>query len=658
MKNDIQKYEKNPHLYLDAIKQLLNEFEKLGKPLEFINIQKQLEEDKNQKNQKQQKNGFTNLMIGEVGSGKSTTNNAILKILSNQEKQYFTAKKSTKSVTKQPERVTFENFSLIDSPGTNDPQEKMNDYQILEQINQFLIEKNVLIKKQEMVEKDQLQKEDQKEKIKEKQQIDENLEIQEIPSGLTSITQCLMVDQSGRIKNSAIQSMINILLNFTYIYPDFNFQQAPRLNVIFTNYRPAKIINNNQDNSQNNNNNNNNNNIQHNQSQSGANRLGFLASAFGYSQNQNNNNIPLEEMIQTYKNLIIQESQKMLDGNSFSQKIKEVLENCLPNNNFYTFKLSEQQHQGFRKFDKRQLKKFISDNENFNKRFVISKPDNTYFESLKNSIQVQEKIVNNLKQLTQLIAFNLSQGIENINTYISQEKLKKNEIQEMDLISYHQAENFIQALSQINKNIENFPWAYSKCNIESIQLLEEKLKNFNHYIQKIQYQEITQIYKYQQQKKLELLNQDKASIEEKLNQAQQKMKNFENSKELSEKQIKQMREKYEKQIQQLKKESLQIQQKIEKQQSQKIENSIQQQQKLIENLVKIQQNQMNQQIKNQQILNQHLKNQNIPQHKKIQPQFSIPYLQQVVLDGSTSATKSFLVTIGVAAAGLIKKKYF
>ena len=51
--------------------------------------------------------------------------------------------------------------------------------------------------------------------------------------GLNAITHCMMVDVGLRIKEEAMKCMANILLVFTMNYPDFNYENAPRINVMF-----------------------------------------------------------------------------------------------------------------------------------------------------------------------------------------------------------------------------------------------------------------------------------------------------------------------------------------------------------------------------------------------------------------------------------------
>ena len=64
------------------------------------------------------------VVIGNVGSGKSTTLNKLAHIIENKSgniENVFFSKKSTETVTVKTESRTFGNFNLIDTQGFNDP---------------------------------------------------------------------------------------------------------------------------------------------------------------------------------------------------------------------------------------------------------------------------------------------------------------------------------------------------------------------------------------------------------------------------------------------------------------------------------------------------------------------------------------------------------
>ena len=92
------------------------------------------------------------------------------------------------------------NLTLIDSPGSNDPDKKRTDVQIgIELVNTI----SAILKSRQQ--------------------------------GINTITQCIMPDAGGRIKRSAITSMVSMLLVLTSIYEDSNPDMHPRLCVIFNN---------------------------------------------------------------------------------------------------------------------------------------------------------------------------------------------------------------------------------------------------------------------------------------------------------------------------------------------------------------------------------------------------------------------------------------
>ena len=83
-----------------------------------------------------EENPFTLCVLGECGQGKSTLLTKISQIF----KKFFAkgtdpapefkAYKSTKTVTQHCTKVDYENMTLIDSPGLNDPNRLRTDKQI------------------------------------------------------------------------------------------------------------------------------------------------------------------------------------------------------------------------------------------------------------------------------------------------------------------------------------------------------------------------------------------------------------------------------------------------------------------------------------------------------------------------------------------------
>ena len=102
-------------------------------------------------------------------------------------------------------------MTLIDTPGTNDPDKKRTDAQIqLELMNTI------------------------------------RALLREEFQGITTFTQCILPDAAGRIKRSAIQSMCTMLLSLTSLYEKTDTKNHPRLCVIFNNVsknaHPEKVV--------------------------------------------------------------------------------------------------------------------------------------------------------------------------------------------------------------------------------------------------------------------------------------------------------------------------------------------------------------------------------------------------------------------------------
>ena len=149
------------------------------------------------------------LVFGECGTGKSTFLSLVSRIYTknflgaNKEQPLdFKAAKSGSAVTTKVKVVQTGNLTLVDSPGTNDPNRKRTDQQI--QIELFNTIRNML-----------------------KSQYD----------GINVFVQCIMPDAGGRIKRSAIESMCTMLLSLTSLYEieDFDPKKHPRMCVVFNN---------------------------------------------------------------------------------------------------------------------------------------------------------------------------------------------------------------------------------------------------------------------------------------------------------------------------------------------------------------------------------------------------------------------------------------
>ena len=116
-----------------------------------------------------------------MGNGKSTSGNAIMKEEIRKQKGRFRGQnkfesgRSTKAVTTKSLIKNLKEMSIMDTPGLNDPDQKRSDAQ-----NFINIVKNM-----------------QSEKMKSR--------------GISTLLQCIMVPESGRIMKSAIENLSKIL---------------------------------------------------------------------------------------------------------------------------------------------------------------------------------------------------------------------------------------------------------------------------------------------------------------------------------------------------------------------------------------------------------------------------------------------------------------
>lgn len=156
---------------------IFDEINKLSVPIQF-------------KHKKSKKDKPLLLLFGEMGNGKSTTGNVIIKDqLKKRSKPFnkesaFVASKDTQAVTKNIKIKYFREIALIDTPGFNDPHKTRTDPQIFINICNMLNDINIL------------------------------------SDGIAALMQCVMVPTSGRINKSAIQTMSKMLQVFTLSYPD------------------------------------------------------------------------------------------------------------------------------------------------------------------------------------------------------------------------------------------------------------------------------------------------------------------------------------------------------------------------------------------------------------------------------------------------------
>lgn len=186
--------------FFEDFMELFNEINKLSVPIKY--------------RQKRKENRSTKpllLVFGEMGNGKSTTGNVIIKDqLRSNGKQFkkslaFVASKDTKAVTKKIHVKYFKDIALIDTPGFNDPDKKRTDPQIFINICNMLNDSNIL------------------------------------NEGIAGLLQCVMVPASGRINKTAIQVMSKMLQVFTLSYPDSS-HKGPQIYVLFTNFSKVEVL--------------------------------------------------------------------------------------------------------------------------------------------------------------------------------------------------------------------------------------------------------------------------------------------------------------------------------------------------------------------------------------------------------------------------------
>ena len=145
------------------------------------------------------------MLFGEMGNGKSTTGNHLIKqLLEKQNKSFkkdnaFVASKAVKAVTKRMHIKYFKEMGVLDSPGFNDPDKERTDAQIFIDMTNCLNERDIL------------------------------------DEGIACILQCVMVPASGRVNGTAVALMSKMLQVFTLSYPDSG-KDGPKAKVLFTNF--------------------------------------------------------------------------------------------------------------------------------------------------------------------------------------------------------------------------------------------------------------------------------------------------------------------------------------------------------------------------------------------------------------------------------------
>lgn len=196
-------------LFIDYLTECLRSINALGAPISY--------------RQSGRKQGHL-LLTGEVGNGKSTTANYLMLNLEKRQgknvdadfdmDQCFDARRSSSSVTKEVQQREFKEMVVIDTPGFNDSDNQgASDISISRKIIQHLLHFQIMQQK-----------------------------------GLSSLVQCLMVPQSGRISHTSLQVMSRLLQSLTLSYetrlPQKHGGTFPLIQVLFTNFsrqRPKQL---------------------------------------------------------------------------------------------------------------------------------------------------------------------------------------------------------------------------------------------------------------------------------------------------------------------------------------------------------------------------------------------------------------------------------
>ena len=110
----------------------------------------------------------------------------------------FKSGKSNRAVTTTVKVTKIGNMTLIDTPGTNDPDKIRPDRQIQNELINTI-----------------------------------RYRLVSEFGGISSFTQCVMPNAAGRIKSSSIESMASIILSLTILYVDADPIKHPRMYVIF-----------------------------------------------------------------------------------------------------------------------------------------------------------------------------------------------------------------------------------------------------------------------------------------------------------------------------------------------------------------------------------------------------------------------------------------
>ncbi|KRX03178.1 P-loop containing nucleoside triphosphate hydrolase [Pseudocohnilembus persalinus] len=153
--------------------------------------------------------GESSLMIvGNVGSGKSTLGSYLLYLYSQKQdlifdkkNEIFKSKKSYESVTKEIKQIKKQKLTVIDTPGGQDLDRNLSDFRINQMICDF---------------------------FKKKEDFCYN------ERGLSGIVFCFMVQKNWRMCKSQFNFLAQILNVFGLCYGYQDFDKCPRISVMFT----------------------------------------------------------------------------------------------------------------------------------------------------------------------------------------------------------------------------------------------------------------------------------------------------------------------------------------------------------------------------------------------------------------------------------------
>ncbi|KRX03398.1 P-loop containing nucleoside triphosphate hydrolase [Pseudocohnilembus persalinus] len=431
---------------LQILQKVLDWIKSLGVPCQFHKIENELK---------------TFLTVGITGSGKSTGNNAISKIESQKnniifdKKDFFQTGQSSTSVTKKVQAKIIANLRLIDSPGLDDPDKNLSNSTISDMTCKFL-NKEVVYDK-----------------------------------GLNGIIQCIQLNNSQRIDNTTVKCMQQILLAFTMNYPEFNYKNCPRINVLFNNVTEQEYEMEIEDQN---------------------------CNDFNFSSEQDKSEkFDKNDCIRVYKQFLLEAmlkdcliEQYSIDEQQTEQtkkKLKTIINTLLPPENFYAFKIFKNDKQKMEK-EVKVIQKLIKDNKAHG-NFVLKKNE----EGTLNPVFIQDEVRYEVIQLINAIILGCQEQLQQANS---------------NFVRYtgQNCEKFQQLLQKINKFQQEFenlirktPQSLLKTPILVITYFQNQLKTLNQIIADMTTQEIGKYSQQERQKmnkKLEEQHQKFAEMEQKM----------------------------------------------------------------------------------------------------------------------------------------------